>query len=695
MTDTNDRLRDLGLPTIEDVRAALEAEQAARAEDQNVEETVVTQRTTAVVAPEESTVTEAVNVVPKSEGTPVAQGFEQSPLSATIPASSGPIELTAKGVTVHTEPPVEGPQIERTVDGEVIEGSDPSIDVSAGELDAGISGEVIPAVVVSADEIVIEESDSTWVPLEDLTFTEFVDDDSREPVIHETEDAVKPCAETTSRDVLDEENAAVEAPIAEEESPLEIPSIEVPSVEDIAHAAELALVDEVATEGIDDQVAQIAQREATISQHLTQLGNEVIGDLSIDEVEVKSDWLDTKGKEKEELKEEALAQFDTLEEDGTHIDTSRYRRYLRPALLALAGLLLISGLVVYFGFLQGGMTRVPDLIGLTTVQATDLLRENGLSIGDIVEEESPTIAVGIILNQEPMVDTLVRRGSTVKLIISGDAGIVTVPKVTEMTVEQARSTLNQERLTMEEIPTYDSLTEEGGIVGQLPVNETQVSAGSTVAVLVSQGPAGTMIPTPRVMGLSEEDARILLERAGFVPLPYHAQTTFGVTGEVVAQTPATGSLTYPGSPVQYLVSKNITGADTAVPDAVGMREENARLIISEAGFDVEVFGYIDSEIATGTVVAQMPLAQDMLIPAGSTVELLVIEGNSVRETVPDVLGTNVSTARETLRSLGFRPITVSLPVGAAEGNVYQQFPAKDSDYYRGLPVLLYAGQPIQ
>ena len=177
-----------------------------------------------------------------------------------------------------------------------------------------------------------------------------------------------------------------------------------------------------------------------------------------------------------------------------------------------------------------------------------------------------------------------------------------------------------------------------------------------------------------------------------MPLPFSAQTTFGKTGEVVAQTPASGSLSYPGSPVQFLISENIAGADSNVPDVVGMREENAKLIIEEAGFQMITHPYIDSEVATGTVVAQMPLPQDTLIRQGTAIELMVARGADVRETVPLVLDINLATAREKLRELGFRPITVPLPSGVREGNVYQQFPAQDSEYYRGLPVLLYAGQ---
>ena len=485
-----------------------------------------------------------------------------------------------------------------------------------------------------------------------------------------------------------------------------INALNVPTVEELVAKAqahiqeatvkdshELVRVDPDAVDVIDEGVARIAQREQIIEKHLTKLRAEVLGDLASQPGDGEREWLDVEGQKEADLAEAALGKFDDLEDSDVVFDPSRYKRILRPLAIALVAIALTAAAIVYYGYFGGGITQVPDLIGLSTVQATATLSEHGLAVGEIIEEENASLAPGIVLNQDPKVDSLVARGSTVRLTVSGQSNTVAVPNVANITPEEARSMLNQARLTMEEIPTYDALTTEGHIVGQLPVSETLIEAGSTVSVLVSLGPPGALIPTPRVMGLSESDATAVLERAGFLPLPYLAQTTFGRTGEVVAQTPATGSLTYPGAPVQYLVSKNIAGADSAVPDTVGMREENALLVLGEAGFEVMTHPYIDSEATTGTVVAQMPLPRDTLIRKGDTVELLVARGTDLRQTVPDVLGKNLAEARESLRELGFRPLVVPLPPSVAEGAVYQQFPAAGSDYFLGLPVLLYAGVP--
>jgi len=459
--------------------------------------------------------------------------------------------------------------------------------------------------------------------------------------------------------------------------------------DDCPQVTDLAVIGTDASDVIEDEVIRIAQREAAIEKHLTYLRAEVTGSLEDEEAEDPK-WLDATDKKEKELKAEAFAKFETLEDTST-FDASKYKQLIKPILITLASMAVIALAIVYFGYFGGGATRVPDLIGLTSTQATTALRESGLSVGEIIEEENPNVGLGIVLNQNPKVDRIVPRGSTVTLIISGESQMVVVPNVSGVSVAEAQETLNMARLTLEEIPTYDSLTAVGDIVGQLPVGETLVKAGSTVSVLVSQGPAGSMIPTPRVMGLSAKDAEQILSSAGFIPLPYSVATTFGKTGEVVAQTPGSDELTYPGSPVQYAISESIPGADSNVPEVTRMREENAKLIIEEAGFGVKLYPYFHSEVATGTIVAQMPLPENMLIRKGDTMELLVARGNSIRARVPNVLNQNPASAREQLRSLGFIPIEVPIPATVRVGNVSQQFPAKDSDYFVGLPVLLYTG----
>ena len=447
-------------------------------------------------------------------------------------------------------------------------------------------------------------------------------------------------------------------------------------------------------DAIGEAVAHIAAREATIEEHLAHLRAEVMAD-SAEAIAAQEDpWFDTQGKATDELKEESFAKFDTLE-DTSSFDITKYRIYVKPVLTGLAVFVALMLAIFYFGVFGVGMARVPDLIGLTSAQATDQLRQEGLSVGKIVEEENPNIAIGVVLDQDPKVDRLVARGSTVALVVSSQSKVVSVPSVSDMSVDEATVALSQTRLTIEVVPTYDVVVAEGSIVGQLPMSDTLVQAGSTIYVLVSQGSAAIPLPTPRVMGLSAADAERVLRAAGFTPLPCHAATTFGKTGEVVAQTPATGVLTYPGSPVQYLISENLTGADSMVPDTVGMRIENARLLIEEAGFKVAIHPYVDSETTTGTVVAQMPLAQGTLARKGDTIDLLVVRGNDVRALVPNVLDLSPALASETLREQGFTPITVALPGAAKEGKIYQQFPARDSEYYIGLPVLLYAGEPIK
>jgi len=430
-----------------------------------------------------------------------------------------------------------------------------------------------------------------------------------------------------------------------------------------------------------------AAREASIARHLTQLRHEVPAGHVINDDDF---WFLTENDDTDQLIDEHLAQFDTLED--TRRITAEPKDFVKPILFTLLGLAVVAAVFSYFVFFSGGFVTVPDLIGLTTPQATEQLEEAGLTVGRVLEQENANVAPGVVLAQDPRVDRSVPRGSPVTLTVARESRETQVPDLTGLTPEEAREILTANRLVLEEVVTYDPIVPDGEILGQLPLGDSYVPAGSTVAVLVVKGSPTVPVPMPRVMGLSANDAETVLVDAGFTPLVYFGSAPFGRIDEVVIQTPSTGTLIMPGSPVQYLVSRGSSTTDVAVPNVVGMRVESATIEIENAGFEVVTYLYVDSETPQGVVVAQMPIARDALIKAGESVGLLISNGSDNRATVPDVLGMTQLEAYDELRTQGFRPVTVTLPTMVLEGVVRQQFPRGGTESFIGLPVLLYTAE---
>ena len=111
----------------------------------------------------------------------------------------------------------------------------------------------------------------------------------------------------------------------------------------------------------------------------------------------------------------------------------------------------------------------------------------------------------------------------------------------------------------------------GVVFGQNPAANTDADEGSSVRVLVSNGPSTTTVPN--AVGLTQSDARSQLVEAGFTV------TTAQVfseqpSGEVVAQDPAAGEKVAPGTKVRLNVSKGSGEVD--VPSVVGATLDDAR-----------------------------------------------------------------------------------------------------------------------
>ncbi|MDR1412520.1 MAG: PASTA domain-containing protein [Actinomycetes bacterium] len=373
---------------------------------------------------------------------------------------------------------------------------------------------------------------------------------------------------------------------------------------------------------------------------------------------------------------------------GLDVSVAKRRRtYLTLVIVGLVTLLLMVGGV--WAWLTYGQITVPDLVGQPSTEAIKVLNEVGLKVGAMNETEVAGVEPGIVVNQDPIVDKKVRRGSAVDLTVSMAADNVLVPDVTGKTREAARETLSAERLSVEEIPTFSNTVQTGSVVGFLPTAGTEVPGGSTVSLLVAKGAADATVEMPKVLGLTAEAAETVLREAGFNPHIYYASTSFGNLDEVVAQTPSSKTAATSGAVVLVLVSRGNSTTELTVPELVGKPRAEAETSVSAAGFAAEIFEIVDSSVATGTVVAQTPPSKDSLLKAGDSLGLLVSRGADTAVTVPNLLSQDSSTAAVALQAVGLVARIVPLPVGLQPGLVAQQFPADGTAYRLGLPVLLY------
>jgi len=196
----------------------------------------------------------------------------------------------------------------------------------------------------------------------------------------------------------------------------------------------------------------------------------------------------------------------------------------------------VVGLTVSAG---PGTARVPDLAGKGRNEAREQLTDLGFNVAE-ERETSDTITENRVISTRPPFGQELDKGSQVVLVLSSGKERVAVPKVVDLTEDEARSTLEALgfKVTAKEQETDDS-AKVGQVLSQDPAASADRAKGSTVTVTVGKAPQE--VDVPDVTGQGRLAAAAALKQAGFevnaVPTP---TSTRAEDLHVVSQDPADG-----------------------------------------------------------------------------------------------------------------------------------------------------------
>lgn len=192
---------------------------------------------------------------------------------------------------------------------------------------------------------------------------------------------------------------------------------------------------------------------------------------------------------------------------------------------------------------------------------------------------------------------------------------------------------------------------------------------------------------PRVVGKSFDEARKLLDDAGFTALKgqirFHKTTPADV---VLEQDPPAGSLQKRGAEVTLAVSGGQRSA--TVPEVTGVSQQQARIAIETAGFTFGSVSQQNSPEPRGSVIATEPVAGTTVeLPA--TVSITLSQGPATVQ-IPDLSGRTLADARSTLEQLGLRlgGTTADTSSFLPENTVLGQVPSSGSTVSAGANVNL-------
>ena len=197
---------------------------------------------------------------------------------------------------------------------------------------------------------------------------------------------------------------------------------------------------------------------------------------------------------------------------------------------------------------------------------------------EVTEGDNPELQPGEIMHQYPEAGIMVRRDADVELLVNGGVEKVTVPDVTNDTLEEAQTALENVGLHSKVENVADDEVEEGHVISTDPQANTEVDAGSTVTLRVSTGPAETMVTVPSdLVGDLLYNVTARLEDAGLsVGNITRDDSSTEPADTVISTNPAGGSEVSEGTSVDIVVSSGANSPKVltySVPLPSGVNED--------------------------------------------------------------------------------------------------------------------------
>lgn len=245
---------------------------------------------------------------------------------------------------------------------------------------------------------------------------------------------------------------------------------------------------------------------------------------------------------------------DTLHKGG------KKKKLPLPAMIALISILVLGGVsFAIWSFIYVPDVKVPDLKGLTVEQAEIKLKNEGLILGKNVEfAYSDVVEADKIFKQSYEPNSLVKAGRTVDITVSKGMEIIEVPDVTtenpvlENAINSIRASGFTGEITLKKMrhPT----TPEDKVIGQNPAPRSRWPKTGKIELFVSEGIELTFAVMPDVIGMSSEEAKLILEAYKLIVTADTESSVLFPEDAVINTVPAPGRPVKQGTEAKMIVS---------------------------------------------------------------------------------------------------------------------------------------------
>jgi eukaryotic-like serine/threonine-protein kinase len=279
-------------------------------------------------------------------------------------------------------------------------------------------------------------------------------------------------------------------------------------------------------------------------------------------------------------------------------DVGGSRRWWIAALIVV---LVLAGAGAAYALTRPAKHDVPNVTGKPVQAALAILQNAGFDPS--VQRISSRNHKDTVLRQDPQPGQSAQEGSEVELTVSDGPGQKAVPDVADQTRSHALRALRAAGFKVREQRENSDTVRSGHVISTKPTALTPYELGSTVTVVVSEGPEHVVVPN--VVAQNEDEARATLTQAGFQVDTTQRSSQTDDPGTVLAQDPAQGTRLARGETVTLTVARE--PRRVAVPDVTGRPVDEAINVLADAGLvPNQVTRPVSDESQDGVVLAQRP-----------------------------------------------------------------------------------------
>lgn len=183
----------------------------------------------------------------------------------------------------------------------------------------------------------------------------------------------------------------------------------------------------------------------------------------------------------------------------------------------IAVLLLVIAVftTIFIGGNEVKQVKVPNIIGKSFDEAKKEIEALGLKL-EREKTENSDKPDGEILRSDPAADTMINKGSIIKVVVSGGVEKVTVPNLRDYEENVIKQYLDSKGLKYEINYEFNDNVEKGYYVSQDPKAGTEIAKEDTIYVTISKGPEVKLVKVKNYIGYNINDAKADLESQKFI-----------------------------------------------------------------------------------------------------------------------------------------------------------------------------------